>query len=87
MTKHDQILALRWKGLSNAEIAARVGCSTDYVRAVWQRADHPGRYAKRESERKFRRYWSDPEHRESHRAHCREAYRRSKRDPSQGEPA
>lgn len=75
MTKTSQILALRWKGLSNAQIAERVGCRPEYVRAVWQRADHPGRYNTRATKYQTRRYRTDEEYADRRRAYYRERWR------------
>jgi hypothetical protein len=90
MTKSKKILQLLEKGLNPKQIAARVGCRPEYVRAVRGRAERPevernwkkkNREKLRERARvyQFERYQSDPEYAERRRAAVRKSQNKRKR--------
>lgn len=73
VTKAARIKTLLAEGLSRREIADRVGCKRDYVRAVIQRLEHPDR------DRDYcRRYRNNPEYRAAKAAYMRDYYHRKK---------
>lgn len=73
VAKSARIKVLLAEGLSRQEIAERVGCTRDCVRAVIQRLEHPDR------DRDYcRRYRDNPEYRAAKAAYMRMYYHRKR---------
>lgn len=86
MSKHETVTGLLARGLAAADVAAVVGCTPDYVRAVRNRnrlraelgvSDYPAAAA-RQRERRRERYRDDPEYR-AHRIAINRAWRRRRK--------
>lgn len=81
MTKAAQIKSLLAEGMTRRQVADRVGCRIDYVRAVIQRTEKPEatkRYIRTAHEKRMDRCRSDDTYRRKLLAYHRSYYHRKK---------